>query len=286
MTPATRHEHDNTPAAVLCMAFALSEKTWQLGFSMGHGQKPRERMLPARDQKRLLDDIAQANVRFGLPDTAPVVRCDDAGREGFWLHRFLQAQGITTHGVDSSSLEVNRRQRRAKSEALDVRKLLRMLRRYHYGERQVWRVVHGPSVAAEEPRHLPRDLETLKQARASPTNRIKGLLSRQGGRLASVHTLPAQRDARRLGEGSPVPRGLRRRVLRVYAPSEFLGQQLAALEADRRALLRSAQEAHIEQGRQLIQLQGIGLNGAWLLVREFFGGRELKTRRAVGGCAG
>ena len=283
MTTATRHEHDNTPAAVLFMAVELSEKTWKLGFSIGHGHKPRERMLPAREQQRVRDEIAHAKVRFGLPDTAPVVRCYEAGREGFWLHRFLQAQGITTHVVDSSSIAVNRRTRRAKSEALDVRKLLRMLMRYHYGDRHVWRVVHVPSVEAEDQRHLHRDLETLKQASASTTNRIKGLLSRQGVRLASVHTLPAQLDALRLWDGSPVPRGLRRRVLRVYAHDEFLGQQIAALEADRRALLRSAQEAHIEQGRQLIQLKGIGINGAWVLVREFFGWRAVKTRRAVGG---
>jgi transposase len=285
-TTATRNEHDNTPAAVLFMAFELSEKTWKLGFSIGHGHKPRERMLPARDQKRVLDEIAHAKARFGLPDTAPVVSCYEAGREGFWLHRFLQAHGITTHVVESSSIEVNRRKRRAKSDALDVRKLLSMLMRYHYGERQVWRVVNVPSVEAEDQRHLHRDLETLKQERASTTNRIKGLLSSQGVRLASVNKLPAQLDALRLWDGSPVPSGLRRRVLRVYAHYEFLGQQIAALEADRRALLRSSQEANIEQVRQLMQLKGIGINGSWLLVMEFFGWRELKTRREVGGLAG
>ena len=283
MTTATRHEHDNTPAAVLFMACELREKTWTLGCSIGHGQKPRARMLPARDQKRLLDDIAHAKVRCGLPDTAPVVSCDEAGREGFGRHRFLPAQGITTHVVDSSSIDVNRRQRRAKSEALDVRTLVRRVRRSHHGARQVWRVVNVPSVEAEDQRHLPRDLETLQQARASTTNRMKGWRSRQGVRLASVHKLPAQLDALRRWDGAPVPSGLRRRVLRVYAQYECLGQQIAAVEADRRALLRSAQEAHSEQVRQLMQLKGIGSHGAWVLVREFFGGRALQTRREVGG---
>ncbi len=109
-----------------------------------------------------------------------MVSCYEAGREGFWLHRFLQAHGITNHVVDSSSIEVNRRKRRAKSDGLDVRKLLSMLMRYHHGERDVWRVVHVPSVEAEDQRHLHRDLETLKQERASTTTRIKGLLSSQG----------------------------------------------------------------------------------------------------------
>jgi len=282
-TTATRNAQDTTPAAVWFLAFELSEKTWKLGGSIGHGHKPRARMLPGRDQKRWRDEIAQAKVRFGLPDTAPVVSCYEAGREGFWRQRFLQAHGITTHGVDSSSIEVNRRKRRAKSEALDVRKLLRMLMRYHYGARHVWRVVNVPSVEAEAQRHLPRDLETLKQERARTTNRIKGLLSSQGGRLASVNKWPAQLDALRLWDGAPVPSGLRRRVLRVYAHYECLGPQSAALDADRRALLRSSPAANIEQVRQRMQLKGIGIKGAWLVVREFFGWRELKTRREVGG---
>src|SRR5215475_9233144 len=157
-TAATHHEHGTTPAGTLFVAFELSEKTWKLGFTTGHGQKPRERTITARQQERILDEIAQAKRRLGLPETAPVVSCYEAGREGFWLHRFLEAHGITNHVVDSSAIEVSRRQRRAKSDALDVRKLLSMLIRYHEGERQVWQVVHVPSVEAEDQRHLHRDL--------------------------------------------------------------------------------------------------------------------------------
>jgi transposase len=234
----------------------------------------------------LLHEIAQAKKRFGLPDTAPVVGCYEAGREGFWLHRFLQAQGITNHVVDSSSIEVNRRKRRAKSDGLDVRKLLSMLMRYADGARDVWRVVHVPTVDAEDHRHLHRDLETLKQERASTTTRIKGLLSSQGIRLTSLSKFPEQLEALRLWDGSPIPSGLRRRLLRVYAHHEFLSQQIAALEAERRALLHSSQEASFEKVRQLMHLKGIGINGAWLLVMEFFGWRALKNRREVGGLAG
>jgi transposase len=100
-----------------------------------------------------------SNVVFVQP-----LSCYEAGREGFWLHRCLQGHGITNHVVDSSSIEVNRRRRRAKSDGLDVRKLLSMLLRYAHGERQVWQVVQVPSVEAEDHRHLHRDLETLKQA--------------------------------------------------------------------------------------------------------------------------
>jgi transposase len=283
MTTATHNGHDTTPDRVLFVAFELSEKTWKLGFTTGHGQKPRERTVAARNQAHLLQEIDQAKRRVGLPETAPVVSCYEAGREGFWLHRFLQAQGITNQVVDSSSIEVNRRKRRAKSDALDVRKLLSMLMRYHHGERQVWRVVNVPSMEAEDHRHLHRDLETLKQERASTTTRLKGLLSSQGIRLTSLSKFPEQLDALRLWDGSPIPSGLRRRLLRVYAHYQFLSEQIAALEAERRALLQSSQDASIEKVRQLMQLKGIGINGSWLLVMEFFGWRGLKNRREVGG---
>jgi transposase len=287
MTPAaTQHEQRNPTEATLFVAFELSAKAWKLGFTTGHGQKPRERIVTARQQERVLSAIAQAKRRVGLPETAPVVSCYEAGREGFWLQRFLQGHGSTNQVVDSSALEVTRRRRRAKSDGLDVRKLLRMLRRAHYGERPVWRVVHVPSVAAEDQRHLPRDLETLKQARARTTARIKGLRSSQGIRLRSLSKFPEPLDALRLWEGSPLPHGLRRRVLRVYAHHQFLSEQIAELEAERRALWHTAPEASIEKVRQWMQLKGIGINGAWLLVMAFFAWRALQTRREVGGWAG
>jgi transposase len=286
MTTATPNGNDTTTERVLFMAFELSEKTWKLGFTTGPGQKPRERGIEARNQARVLQEVAQAKKRFGLPETAPVVSCYEAGRDGFWLHRFLQAQGMTNHVVDSSSIEVNRRRRRAKSDGLDVRKLLSMLMRYAQGEREVWRVVHVPSVEAEDGRHLHRDLETLKQERASTTTRIKGLLSSQGLRLASLSKFPEQLEALRLWDGSPIASGLRRRLRRVWAHHEFLRQQISELEAARRALLRSSEDARIEKVRQLMLLKGIGINGSWLLVREFFAWRAFKNRRQVGGLAG
>src|SRR5690349_9963912 len=110
-TKATRNTQAKTSAGPLCMSFELSEKTWKLGFTTGPGQKPRERNVTAREQERVLDAIAQAKRRLGLPETAPVGSCYEAGREGFWLHRFLEAHGSTNHVVDSSAIEVSRRQR-------------------------------------------------------------------------------------------------------------------------------------------------------------------------------
>ena len=286
LTAVPHVEAENTTEATLFVAFELREKTWKLGFTTGHGQKPRERTVTARQQEHVLDEIVQAKRRFGLPETASVVSCYEAGREGFWLHRFLQGHGSTNHVVDSASIEVNRRRRRAKSAGLDVRKLLSMLMRYHHGERQVWQVVNIPSVEAEDQRHLHRDLETLKQERASTMTRIEGLLSTQGLRVPSLTKLPEQLEALRLWDGSPLPPGLRRRVLRVYTQYTFLSAQIAEVEAERRAQLQVSTDARIDQVRQLMQLKGIGINGAWLLVMEFFGGRAFKNRREVGGLAG
>ena len=282
-SPAPCHVPESTTAGTLFVAFELSEKTWKLGFTTGPGQKPRERTVPARQQERVLEEIAHAKRRLRLPDTAPVVSCYEAGREGFWLHRFLQAHGITNQVVDSSAIEVNRRRRRATSDGLDVRKLLSMLMRYHHGERQVWQVVKVPSVEAEDHRHLHRDLETLQQERASTMTRIEGLLSSQGLRVMSLTKLSEQLDALRLWDGSPLPPGLRRRVLRVYAQYTFLSEQIAAVEAERRAQLQTSTDVRIEKVRQVMQLKGIGINGAWLLVMACFGWRAFKNRREVGG---
>jgi len=90
-----------------------------------------------------------------------------------------------------------------------------MLLREAHGERQVWQVVKVPAGEAEAHRHLHRDLETLKQERASPMPRIEGLRSSQGLRVTSLTKVPEQLEALRLGDGSPLPPGLRRRVLRV-----------------------------------------------------------------------
>lgn len=282
-TTAPHKAQETTTAPVLCMAFALREKPWQLGCTPGPGQKPRGRPVAARHQACLLPEVLQATRRCGLPDTAPVVRGDDAGRDGCWRHRFLPAPGLPNQVVDSSAIAVHRRTRRAKRDGWDVRKWLRLLIRYADGERQVWRVGQVPSVEAAAQRHLPRALEPLKQARARTTTRLKGLRSRQGLRLTSLSQCAEPLEALRLWEGSPIPSGLRRRVLRVDAQPQCLRQQLAALEAERRTVRHTSQAANSEQVRQLRHLRGIGINGAGGLVREFFGGRAWPHRRAVGG---
>ncbi len=120
-------------AKPLYMSFELGWTSWKLAFSVGLGQKPRCRTIESRDLVGLEREIAAAKKRFGLPEDAPVVSCYEAGRDGFWLHRYLTQRGVENLVVDSSSIEVNRRMRRAKSDGLDAGKLLTQLMRYASG---------------------------------------------------------------------------------------------------------------------------------------------------------
>ena len=128
-------------AQILYVAFELGVDEWKIGFTKDLGTKARVRVVPARDLKQLARELTAAKQWFALPVTAPVRSCYEAGRDGFWLHRHLVAEGIDNRVVDSASIEVNRRQRRAKSDGLDARKLLTMLLRYDAGEAKVWSVV-------------------------------------------------------------------------------------------------------------------------------------------------
>jgi hypothetical protein len=123
------HDHDPTPtdSITLYLAFELGWTSWNLAFTTGMAQKPRLRTIPARDLDGLRREIQRAKRRFSLPDTTPILSCYEAGRDGFWLHRYLGKGGVHNLVVDAASIEVNRRARRAKSDRLDVAKLLTML---------------------------------------------------------------------------------------------------------------------------------------------------------------
>ena len=270
----------------LYLAFELGKTDWTLGFTIGLGQAPRRRKIKAGDLIGLERELERAKKRFGLPQEVRMLSCYEAGRDGFWLHRHLDSQGVENLVVDSASIEVNRRAKRAKTDKLDVRKLLTMLIRYDSGEQKVWSVVHIPSIEAEDSRHLHRQLSTFKSDRTRHSNRIKGLLVGQGVHLPVKADFPERLAKVRLWDGRPVPPGLRARLEREYAGYQFVVEQVQGLEAERRGLLRTSTEPNVEQVRQLLQLRGIGENSSWLFVMEFFSWRKFRTRRQVGGLAG
>jgi len=242
--------------------------------------------MPARDLERLTREIADARQWFGLKATTPVGSCYEAGRDGFWLHRYLTSRGIENVVVDSSSIEVNRRLRRAKSDALDVRKLLGMLLRYHAGERAVWSVVRVPTVEEEDRRQLHRELRTLKRERIRVANRMNGLLANQGLWLPPGTDVGAAAKTMRLWDGSPVPAALRARLEREWEHAQFLRTRILELEHERQRAIAHDRGEAIDKVRQLLRLRAVGPTGAWVYGHEFFGWRRFRNRNEVGAAAG
>lgn len=275
---------DVTPA--LCMAIESGASEWKLYFSAGLGQHPRERTVAARRLDRVREEVARAKAHFGLAAEAPVASCYEAGRDGFWLHWALRAEGIANEVIDSSSIEVDRRKRRAKTDGIDGASLLRLLWRYHNGEREAMRIVRAPTEEEEDQRELHRDLVTTKRDRARLINRIKGLLFKKGVNLTELRNLPAQLPRLRLWNGKPLPQGLVDRARREWRKVEQLQELIREMRAERRRLLKDEKDKAAECARKLLQLRAIGENAAWLFSTEFFAWREFQNRRQVGGLAG
>jgi transposase len=284
---ATRKNDYNDNEPVLYLAFELSLSEWKLGFTTGLGQKPRIRAIPGRDLVALRREISGAKKRFGLPESTQVVSCYEAGRDGFWLNRALHEADVDNIVVDSSSIEVNRRARRAKADGLDARKLVTMLVRYHLGESKIWSVVRPPSPEDEDGRQLHRELRELKKDKTRTTSRIKALLITQGIRpVPRTELSPKTLEGIRLWNGSPLPAGFKLRLNLECNRLAFIKQQIRTLQAERRRQLRRANDDSIAKTKQLNLLCGIGPNGSWLLTREFFAWRKFHNRREVGSLAG
>lgn len=291
---ATRQTDCNTIERSLYVAFELGFGKWKIAMTVGLGQKPRVRTMDARDLDRLLLEIERAKQRFDLPEDASVRTCYEAGRDGFWLHRYLCEQGVDNVIVDSSSIEVNRRKRRAKTDRLDAEKLVSMLVRFHFGDKKVWSVVHVPSIKDDDNRQLHRELMTLKGERTQHINRIKGLLISLGIPLKRItKAFPKQLKRMRLwwdnaedAFGSKLPSGMRARLLREYERVELVEKQIAEVERERQKKIGQSHDASVAKVRQLLALRGIGVNSSWLYCMEFFGWRNFKNGREVGSLAG
>ena len=282
----TTHGMEYTTERSLYLAFELSKKKWKLGFSTGLGQAARRRSIDAGDLLALEQEIEVAKRRFQLAADTPVKSCYEAGREGFWLHRYLLEGKVENLVVDSSSIQVDRRAKRAKTDRIDVGKLLNMLIRYYNGEEKVWSVVHVPSVEAEDKRHLHRQLSTYNVDRTRHICRIKGLLATQGLDLPIHIDFLDRLEAARMWDGSRLPSGLRARVEREYASLRYVEQHIQELKAERAELIETSDDPSVVKVRQLMKLRAIGPNSAWLFVMEFFGWRQFRNRREVGGLAG
>lgn len=284
MTTSTER-HSNSNSGFLYLAFELGKNSWKLGFTVGLGQQPRLKTVAAGATGQVLREIAEAKRRFGLPADASVRSCYEAGPDGFWLHRWLVGQGIDNHVVDSSSIEVNRRERRAKSDGLDATKLAEMLVRYGLGETRVWRVVQPPMPEQEDARHLHREIEIMQHEQRQLGNRMAGLLLAIGVRV-TVNRRFGQRLAQlKQWDGTPLPAELLKRLVGEFERWQLVHRQLLA--AERTLNAQTQQEAATSPALQrLLSLRGIGAKGAWLLLREGLIWRKFRNRRQVASMAG
>lgn len=292
-TRTVLRDQDTPLTLALYVSFELGEKSWTLTYSNGRRSAGRF-VLAAGDQAAVLTHLARAKTLCALVDSAAVYSCYEAGRDGWWLHRWLCEQGVHNIVVDSSSIEVNRRCRRAKSDRLDGDKLLQMLLRHLRSER-VWSVLHEPSAQAEDERRVHRELSRLTKETTAHSNRIGELLvlhnlrigAAVGGRIWNAWWLANQEH---------VPPRLRAEIQRECQRLALAHQQILEIGAQCRQELSPVLAGDAAQEpapscrhpvvQQLSALRGIGTRSAWLLDKELFGWRRFDNRRQLASCIG
>lgn len=285
-TLTTHSDSASPPTPTLHVALDLGNTTWCFAGAPGAAVAPRVRILPARDLARLHQELTTARRHFGLSADASVVLCYEAGRDGFWLQRACGAAGITALVVDSSSIEVSRRKRRAKTDRLDATALLRLLLRHAAGERGQWHVLHVPTIEEEDRRHAHRELTRLTRERTRGINQIKGLLAAHGIRLRTLQAFPDQVPQLTQWDGQPLPSGVCERLLTTWTRLTLALSQRGALVRARRAVLEHSSDPAVAMVRRLVRLRGVGEISAWLLTMELFSWRRFRNRREVAGIMG
>jgi transposase len=274
--------NDTSVGSTLYMALELSASKWKV--AVGDGRRaPGQHTLEAGNTLGLLAVIEKAKGRCKLTGPVGLRSCYEAGRDGFWLHRWLISQGIDNVVVDSSSIEVNRRARRAKSDRLDAAKLYEMLVRYARGEKRVWGVVRVPSREQEDARRLHRELERLKRERNAHVSRMCS--------LAVLHNVRLERvGGRGWGERlehlqAQLPPAVAQEIARESERLRLVKEQIAQVERSRKEQV----QALLKQGgplAALTRLRSLGVQSAWVLLHEIFGWRRFANRRELAGCVG
>ena len=288
MTEQNTHSSSN-----LYVALELSNKEWKLAF--GDGKRERLVSVPARDQTRFHREVKKAKEKFGLPPSAAVYACYEAGRDGFWIHRMLTESGITNLVVDPASIETNRRARRVKTDRLDAKKLLAMLLRYWlHAEKTLWSVVRVPSEEAESLRRLHRNEGRIKKERRQHMTRMRSLLVLYG---INPRGLPEDWGKVRDWNGAGLPEEVVLELEQEQSRLKLCDEHLLHLRRIRKEHLDSARKAGTESAekptvpvgewtQKLSSLVGVGEQTAWDVSSEFFAWRDFKNRRQVGSAAG
>lgn len=276
--------------STLFISLELSRSKWLVTASAPGSGKVSKHVVAGGDSAALLELLRRlqtgAAKQTGTAVSITVVQ--EAGLDGFWIHRLLVQNGIESHVVDPASIAVNRRHRRAKTDSIDGEALLRTLMAWARGERQVCTMVQPPSPDAEDRRRLTRERSTLLKERIQHTNRIKGLLFGQG--ITDYDPLRRDRRSRlkqlTTGDGRPVPDHLKAQIGREIDRLELIVSQLNTVERERDALIAEVTEADCRAAPSaLLQLRGIGPELASLLWLEGLF-RRFDNRRQIAAYAG
>jgi len=284
-----------THIGAIFVSLELSRSNWLVtSLSPGQGEKMSKHSLGAGDVVGLMNLFAdlrrKAQARTG--ESYPIITIQEAGLDGFWLHRVLQQNGIESHVVDPASIAMPRRRRRAKTDRIDGQTLLRALLAYKRGEPRVCAMVVAPSPEEEDRRRICRERQSLIAERIRHVNRIKGLLFAQG--ISDYAPLRRDRRARletlRTGDGRELPSHLKAQIGRELDRIELLLEQIEAVETERDALLAAArkpasQAAAPDPVAMLLALKGLGANFAAVLWSEAFY-RPFSNRRQIAAYAG
>jgi transposase len=289
-------DRPETPIAIhanlgaIFISLELSRSTWLVtSLSPGAGERISKHIVPAGDVSALLGRFSElrrkalARIRKSLA----VIVIQEAGLDGFWIHRVLQNEGIESHVVDPASIATSRRRRRAKTDRIDGEALLRALLAYKRGEPRVCAMVKAPTPEEEDRRRLCRERKVLTNERVLHVNRIKGLLFSQG--VAGYEPLHRDRRQRleelRTGDGRPLSRHLKAQISRELDRLELLLEQIKSVEGERDALLAAQQTVALRPATMLLAIKGVGPEFAAILWSEGLC-RHFDNRRQVASYAG
>jgi transposase len=257
---------------------------------MPTSEKIRLHRIHAGDAAALLELIKklQSHVAAKLGCVEVIVAsCFEAGRDGFWLHRLLIAHGVANHVMEPTSILVNRRARRAKTDRLDAQGLLRVLVAYRRGDHHVCSVVRVPSPEEEDAKRQHREREHLVQERVRIGNRIQALLATQGIRKRlSLRSWDRDLKALQTGDGRPLPLHLHAELNRLRRRLVMTLEMIREVEAEReQELVEKKNDPATDTIRALCRIRGIGKNVATVLTREVFY-RSFSNRRQIASYVG
>jgi transposase len=279
-----------TNLGAIFLSMELSRTTWLLtSLSPGGGERMSKHAVRSGDVAGLLARFSQLRdkVRLRTGQVVPIIVMQEAGLDGFWIHRLLQDEGIESYVVDPASIAMSRRRRRAKTDKIDGESLVRALLAYKRGEPRVCAMVKAPTPQEEDRRRICRERKTLTAERVQHVNRIKGLLFAQG--IFDYEPLLRKRRERleelRTGDGRPLPQHLKAQIGRELDRLELILQQIRSVETERDALLSPSKDGTPTPGAMLKRLKGIGPEFAGVLWSEGLY-RSFSNRRQVSAYAG